>query len=87
MGISQKQTKRPIYQIAEEIRKDWGAKMYFGAVPYVQAMNHISDIGEEPVPFVHDGGRDTVARFLCNAGTWRGETARRIKAELKAMLK
>ena len=29
---------RKLYEIASEIRNDWGSKMYFGAKPYVQAM-------------------------------------------------
>jgi len=33
-----------------------------------------------------DRGEDVVRYFLSNAKTWRGETARRIKAELKSML-
>jgi len=33
-----------------------------------------------------DDGRTVVNYFLANAKTWRGETARRIKAELKSML-
>jgi hypothetical protein len=34
-----------------------------------------------------DDGRTIVTYFLSNASTWRGETARRVKAELKAALK
>jgi hypothetical protein len=34
-----------------------------------------------------DSGRDIILRFLGNASTWRGEDAKRIKAELKEMLK
>jgi hypothetical protein len=33
-----------------------------------------------------DDARGIVMYFLANAGTWRGENARRIKAELKGML-
>lgn len=78
---------RPIYEIATEIRRDWGSKVNYGAKPYLAAMVGITDINEPPSPLYHDGARDTIARFLCNAGSWRGETARRVKAELKAMLK
>jgi hypothetical protein len=35
----------------------------------------------------YDNGRSIVMYFLANANTWRGETARRVKAELKALLK
>ena len=34
-----------------------------------------------------DSGRSVVAYFLANAGTWRGEVARRVKKELNAMIK
>lgn len=34
-----------------------------------------------------DPARDVVAYFLNNATVWKGEDARRIKAELNAMLK
>lgn len=34
--------------------------------------------------FMFDSGKDIVLRFLCNASAWRGETAKAIKAELKA---
>lgn len=34
-----------------------------------------------------DGADDIVLRFLGNTNSWRGETAKRVKAELKGMLK
>jgi hypothetical protein len=34
----------------------------------------------------YDTGKSVVRYFLANASTWRGDTARKIKAELKAML-
>jgi hypothetical protein len=36
--------------------------------------------------YLYDSAQDIVLRFLCNAGTWRGEVARRVKAELRAMV-
>jgi hypothetical protein len=75
-------TTRPIYSIAAEIRRDW-AKPYFGAVPYLDAMQHLGGITDR---FYHDEGSSVVRYFLANATTWKGETARRVKAELKAML-
>ena len=33
---------RKLYEIASEIRNDWGKKMYFGAKPYVQAIRVLS---------------------------------------------
>lgn len=81
---TQTTTPRPLYEIANEIRKDWGKKMYFGAVPYVQAMQSLDKITDN---YISDSGRSIVAYFLGNAMTWRGETARRVKAELNEMLK
>ena len=76
-------TTRSLSTIAMEIAMDW-KKPYFGAVPYIDAMgdlNHVSD------NYYMDSGSSIVRYFLANANTWRGENARRIKAELKAMLK
>jgi len=76
-------TNRPLYEIAAEIRKDW-KKVYFGAVPYLDAMQTLDRIEDN---YIMDSGKSIVLYFLCNAGTWRGDTARRVKAELKAMSK
>jgi hypothetical protein len=32
-----------------------------------------------------DSGKSIILYFLANASTWRGDTAKRVKAELKAM--
>ena len=74
---------RALSAIASEIRKDW-EKPYFGAAPYLQAMSTLDDIKQ---PYGYDSGESIVRYFLSNATTWRGDTARRIKAELKGMLK
>ncbi len=75
---------RPLYEIAREIRKDWGAKVNFAAKPYLDAMMCLDSIDDN---YYFDSAKSVVLYFLCNAGTWRGETAKRIKAELKAMCK
>lgn len=75
-------THRPLYTIAAEIRSDW-KRPYFGAVPYLDAMGMLTSIDEM---YIMDTADSVVRYFLANAGTWRGETARRIKAELKSML-
>ena len=76
-------TRRPLDVIAREIKADW-TKPYFGAVPYLDAMSQLSDISQ---PYYYDSGASVVMYFLANASTWRGETARKIKTELKAQLK
>ena len=73
---------RKLFTIAREIMSDW-PKPYFGAIPYINAMRALDDIEDN---FFDDPGREIVAYFLGNAQTWRGETARRIKKELNAML-
>jgi hypothetical protein len=75
--------KRPLYEIAREIRKDW-TKPYFGAVPYLEAMETLSDISQD---YYADSAESIVLYFLSNAQTWKGETARRIKKELKELAK
>lgn len=74
---------RPLCTIAREIRRTWPTP-YFGAVPYLNAMLSLNSIKDN---FYADTGRSVVLYFLSNAATWRGEDAKRIKAELKSMLK
>jgi hypothetical protein len=73
---------RPLSVIARDIRASW-PKVYFGAVPYLQAMAQLGSINDK---YYEDSARSVVNYFLANAGTWRGEDARRIKAELKSMV-
>jgi len=74
---------RTISAIAHEIRNDW-KKPYFGAVPYLRAMMSLGDISDH---YGLDSGENVVLRFLSNATTWRGDVARRVKAELKGLCK
>lgn len=74
---------RAIYVIAREIRREW-PKPYFGAVPYITAMSDLDSVNDI---YITESGREIVNRFLSNASSWRGEAAKRIKAELKAMVK
>lgn len=74
---------RPLHVIAAEISADW-KRPYFGAVPYLDAMSQLTSTGEA---YYEDSAASIVRYFLANAGTWRGETARRVKAELNALVK
>lgn len=74
---------RALYFIAGEIKRDW-KKVYFGAVPYLAAMSTLNSIRD---PYGADSGESIVRYFLGNAKTWKGEVAKRVKAELNAMLK
>ena len=72
---------RPLYEIAREIRKTW-TKVSPYAEPYLEAMQSLNTINDN---YYYDSGKSIVLYFLSNASTWRGEDARRIKAELKEM--
>jgi hypothetical protein len=74
---------RSLSAIACEISRDW-QKVYFGAVPYLAAMRSLGTIEDR---YYEDSARSVVAYFLSNATTWKGDTARRVKKELNAMLK
>jgi hypothetical protein len=83
---------RPLHLIAEEIERDWRKPfgqthlscVSSGARPYLDAMKQLTHINQM---YIHDSASSIVRYFLSNATNWRGETARRIKAELNEMLK
>lgn len=74
---------RSLNVIASEIRKDWGAKVNYAAKPYLDAMSSLNSISDM---YYQDSAKSIVGYFLCNAGTWRGETAKRVKLELKSLI-
>jgi hypothetical protein len=83
---------RPLYKIADEIIGDmakqsqklpWRQKFAY-AWPYLKAMRSLHDVQDN---YGCDSGKSVVLYFLANAGTWRGDVARRVKAELKGMVK
>ena len=76
-------TNRPLYVIAAEIKADWGAKVNFAAKPYLSAMSGLTNVDDT---FGCEDGKTQVLYFLSNAGQWRGEVAKRVKAELKKMV-
>lgn len=74
---------RDLRIIAREIRADW-EKVNYGAEPYLRAMSVLETLDDS---YGYDSARSIVLYFLSNATTWRGETARRVKAELREALK
>ena len=74
---------RSLSTIARDIKRNW-PKVYFGAVPYLDAMGSLDTITDR---YYSDDAKTIVLYFLSNATTWRGPEAKRIKAELNAMLK
>ncbi len=72
---------RPIHEIATQIARSW-KNINYGAKPYLNAMYTLNSIDDM---YMQDTAKSVVLYFLANAQTWRGEDAKRIKAELKKM--
>lgn len=83
-GLSQQHHAQPrlIHEIARDIRLHW-ANVYYGAEPYLAAMETLYNIEGN---YGQDSAESIITYFLANAGGFRGEHARRLKAELKALL-
>jgi hypothetical protein len=73
---------RKVREIAADIRATW-KNIYFGAEPYVEAMEQFDSPDDT---YICEKGSGILRRFLVNAARWRGEDARRIKAEINALL-
>lgn len=76
-------TKHSLHDLAQMVYKDW-KNVYFGAKPYLEAMNTLGNIDQQ---YGSDSGREIVNYFLSNAKTWRGPTAKAVKAELNRRVK
>lgn len=78
-------TQRTFSQVAQEIIALW-PKPYFGAVPYLRALSLCDTTDPHGKYWFVDIGM--MARdLLATMTTFRGPDARRLKAELKNMLK
>lgn len=75
---------RPLWAIAQNIYTDWGNNVSRACRPYLEAMTELETVNDM---YYADSGRSVVLYFLSNAGSYRGETARKLKAELKELLK
>lgn len=73
---------RPLWAISKDIRANW-KNPYFGAVPYIDALSQLDNVGDK---FGFDDAKSLIMYFLANASTWRGDDAKRIKSELKAII-
>lgn len=84
--INQPQPRpRPLAAIAREIAQcPKYAPCRWCAEPYRSAMATLDNLADN---YGADSARSIVLYLLANLGQWRGETARAIKAELRAMLK
>jgi hypothetical protein len=72
----------PVNMLAERIEATW-PKVNYAARPYLNAMHSLDTLRTQ---YGAERGASIVAYFLANAGTWRGEDARNIKAELNRRL-
>jgi len=72
----------PLSGLARIVKGDW-KNVYFGAVPYLDAMETLKSIGDK---YYEDSGSSIVAYFLSNATSWKGEVARAVKKELNKRL-
>ena len=75
--------KSSLAQIARIIRRDWRG-VHYSAEPYLQAMGTLDNLMQ---CYYHDSGMEIVLRFLCNAGSYRGNIARAVKKELNKRAK
>lgn len=74
---------RTLNNIAYDVYRNW-PKVNYAAAPYLDAMRGLRTLEDM---YGYDSAASIVRYFLSNATTWRGEDARRVKKELKGMLK
>lgn len=78
---------REIRVIAREIQHAWekqGKGVHFAARPYLSAMYSLGGVQDS---YGMDDAKSIVLYFLSNATSFRGEDAKRLKAELKELIK
>lgn len=85
---SDKPAQRPLWKIARDVRRYWRRKdgsdaINYAARPYLDAMGHLSAVTDF---YGCDPAASVVRYFLSNARSWRGPDAKRIKAELRALV-
>ena len=85
--------KRTFSAIAAEVLNLWKAKCgkhlpasFIGALPYLQAML-ACDTTDKNALYGCETIESIVLYFLANITNWRGDDAKRIKTELKEMIK
>lgn len=78
---------RPLHEIAKEIRVAWSAQTANGRVPiyadaYLRPLETLTSITDN---YHLDSAKSVVLYLLANMNSFRGEDARRLKAELKTI--
>ena len=77
-------SKRTFQQIAKDIKSTW-LNVYFGAVPYLEAMLEL-DTTDPDTMYYNDSAENIALYFLANASTFRGGDAKKLKEELKKLI-
>lgn len=72
---------RPISAIAADIKRAWGAKVNYAAKPYLDALLCVDAPSDS---YGADSAKSLAVYFLGNAGSFKGDAAKALKAELKA---
>lgn len=76
---------RKIYAIARDIQREWskvGKGVNYAAKPYLDAMASLDGPNDS---YGCDSAKSVVCYFLANANSFRGDAAKALKAELKAL--
>jgi len=76
-----KTENRSIRLIALDIQSEW-PKVNYAARPYLDAMLQLNSINDR---YHEDSAKSVVLYFLSNASSFRGDRAKVLKAELKAL--
>ena len=91
--MERKTEKRTFSEIAWEVWNLWNAKYGKGlpwslkcARPYLEAMFECNTTDKD-TQYYAETVKSVVLYFLANITNWRGDDAKRIKAELREMLK
>jgi hypothetical protein len=74
---------RPLHVISDEIFKVWLPSPSPEAYPYARALRYLATVTDK---YGDDTAEEIILKFISNAKYWRGNHARRIKAELRAHL-
>jgi hypothetical protein len=87
-------TTRPLYEIAKDIIVDinnqyvnkgkLNPSWVIYATPYIVAMSRLESIDED---YFADTAHSVVCYALSNLSYWRGDVAKSVKLELKALIK
>lgn len=78
-----KKSVRTLSEIAFDIKSNW-TNVNYAAKPYLDAMFSLNSVNDN---YGFDSGKSIVLYFLSNASQFKGDKAKELKAELKALVK